>query len=126
MNRNVQVLTDYHLHLRSDDVDASAAEHFTSANAERYRAAASERGIAELGVSEHVYRFAQALDVWRHPFWERYAHDDLDEYCVFVREQTDLRLGLEVDYVEGREDRIAELLLAERAAASRGEDANPA
>jgi histidinol-phosphatase (PHP family) len=106
------VLTDYHLHLRSDDIEASAAEHFTSANAERYRAAAIERGIAELGVSEHVYRFAQALDVWRHPFWERYAHDDLDEYCCFVREQTDLRLGIEADFVPGAEDRMANLLQA--------------
>jgi histidinol-phosphatase (PHP family) len=104
------VLTDYHLHLRSDAVDASAAEHFTRANVERYREVASERGIAELGVSEHVYRFSQALEVWRHPFWEQYAHDDLDEYCSFVREQTDLRLGIEVDFVPGAEDRIANLL----------------
>ena len=66
-----RMLTDYHLHLRSDDLDATAAEHFTEANAERYRRAASERGIAELGVSEHVYRFEQALEVWRHPFWRR-------------------------------------------------------
>ncbi len=106
------MLTDYHLHLRSDDVDATASQHFTSANAELYRAAASERGIAELGVSEHVYRFAQALEVWRHPFWERYAHDDLDEYCGFVRERTDLRLGIEADFVPGAEDRIANLLQA--------------
>jgi histidinol-phosphatase (PHP family) len=107
---NRTVLTDYHLHLRSDALDASAAAHFTSANAERYRAAASERGIAELGVSEHIYRFAQALEIWRHPFWERYAHDDLDEYCAFVREQTDLRLGIEADFVPGAEDRTANLL----------------
>ena len=53
---------------------------------------------------------AQALEIWRHPFWERYAHDDLDAYCEFVREQTDLRLGIEVDFVPGREDRIADLL----------------
>lgn len=112
LESHVQVLTDYHLHLRSDDVEASAAEHFTSANAERYRAVAGERGIAELGVSEHVYRFAQALEVWRHPFWERYAHDDLDAYCGFVREQTDLRLGIEADFVPGAEDRIANLLQA--------------
>ncbi len=104
------MLTDYHVHLRSDDRDASAAEHFTRANAERYREAASERGIAELGVSEHVYRFAQALEVWQHPFWRTYAHDDLDEYCAFVREQTDLRLGIEADFVAGREDRMANLL----------------
>jgi histidinol-phosphatase (PHP family) len=104
------VLTDYHLHLRPDDIDASVAEHHTPANAERYRAAAGERGIAELGVSEHVYRFRQALEVWRHPFWESYAHDDLDSYCAFVREQTDLRLGIEADFVPGVEDRMANLL----------------
>lgn len=107
------MLTDYHLHLRSDDLGASAAGHFTAANAARYRAAAHERGILELGVSEHIYRFAQALEVWRHPFWEQYAHDDLDAYCAFVREQTDLRLGIEADFVLGAEDRMANLL-AER------------
>jgi len=106
------MLTDYHLHLRADDRDASAAEYFTQANAERYRSVADERGIAELGVSEHIYRFTQALDVWRHPFWERYAHDDLDSYCAFVREQTDLRLGIEADFVPGAEDRTANLLEA--------------
>lgn len=106
------MLTDYHLHLRPDDLDATPARHFTPANAQRYRDAASERGIAELGVAEHVYRFRQALSVWRHPFWERYAHDDLDEYCAFVRERTDLRLGVEADFVPGAEDRLAELLAA--------------
>ena len=52
-----------------------------------------ERGIAELGVSEHVYRFQQALDVWQHPFWREHAIDDLGAYCEFVRERTDLKLG---------------------------------
>jgi histidinol-phosphatase (PHP family) len=106
------MLTDYHLHLRSDDTDASTEEHFTQANVERYRTVAEDRGIAELGVSEHVYRFEQALEVWRHPFWEQYAHDDLDSYCGFVREQTDLRLGIEADFVPGAEDRMANLLQA--------------
>ncbi len=106
------MLTDYHLHLRPDGLDATAAEHFTQANAERYRAAASERGIAELGVSEHVYRFTQVLDVWAHPFWRANASDDIDEYCAFVREQTDLRLGIEADFVPGAEDRMANLLQA--------------
>ena len=104
------MLTDYHLHLRPDGPDASVREYHAGANVEAYRAAARERGIAELGVSEHVYRFRQALDVWRHPFWERYAHDDLDAYCEFVRERTDLRLGIEADFVPGAEERIAALL----------------
>jgi histidinol-phosphatase (PHP family) len=106
------VLTDYHLHLRSDEPDSTAEEHHSQANVERYRAAASERGIAELGVSEHIYRFQQALEIWQHPFWLGYARDDLDSYCAFVREQTDLRLGIEADFIPGAEDRIANLLQA--------------
>jgi histidinol-phosphatase (PHP family) len=106
------MLTDYHLHLRPDEPGTTAERHFTTANAEHYRATASERGIAELGVSEHVYRFEQALEVWRHPFWQENALDDLDAYCEFVRERTDLRLGIEADFVPGREDRMANLLEA--------------
>ncbi|MGI8946283.1 MAG: histidinol-phosphatase [Thermoleophilaceae bacterium] len=104
------MLTDYHVHLRPDEDDSPAARHFTGANAERYRETASERGIEELGVSEHVYRFAQALEVWTHPFWRQAATDDIDAYCAFVREQTDLRLGIEADFVVGGEDRMANLL----------------
>jgi histidinol-phosphatase (PHP family) len=104
------VLTDYHVHLRPDGEGTPASEHFTAANAERYREVASERGIAELGVSEHVHRFAQALEVWDHPFWQEMATDDLDAYCEFVRGETDLKLGIEADFVAGREDRMATLL----------------
>jgi len=107
------VLTDYHVHLRPDDVDATPAERYlTAENAERYRAVASERGIEELGVAEHVYRFTQALDVWQHELWRHSARDDLDAYCAFVREETDLRLGIEADFIPGGEDRMAELLAA--------------
>jgi histidinol-phosphatase (PHP family) len=106
------MLTDYHLHLRPDDAAATAAAHFTPANVERYRVVAGERGIVELGVSEHVYRFEQALEVWRHPYWVSNARDDLDAYCEFVRERTDLRLGIEADFVIGGEDRMANLLQA--------------
>jgi histidinol-phosphatase (PHP family) len=104
------VLTDYHLHLRPDD-DQGPPERsaFTRENAERYLAAAQEAGIEELGCSEHVYRFTDALRIWRHPFWEQQARDDLAAYCEFVR-TTPLRLGLEVDFVPGAEDRTATLL----------------
>jgi histidinol-phosphatase (PHP family) len=106
------VLTDYHVHLRPDDLDATPETYYTAANADRYRTVAEERGIAELGVSEHVYRFSAALDVWRHPLWVTYARDDLDAYCEFVRAETDLRLGIEADFIPGREDRMANLLEA--------------
>jgi histidinol-phosphatase (PHP family) len=104
------VLTDYHVHLRPDEGEHPADEAFSAANAERYREVASERGIEELGVAEHVYRFTAALDVWSHPLWQQYATDDLDRYCAFVREETDLKLGIEADFVPGREDRMRALL----------------
>ena len=104
------MLTDYHVHLRPDDEDTPPERYFTAANAERYREAASERGIEELGVAEHIHRFTQALDVWQHPWFRRWARDDVDAYCAFVREETDLRLGIEADYVAGREDRLANFL----------------
>ncbi|HVR04912.1 MAG TPA: histidinol-phosphatase [Solirubrobacteraceae bacterium] len=106
------MLTDYHLHLRPDQLDATPAGYFTPANAERYRESADERGIEELGVSEHVYRFRDALAVWQHPLWREFALDDLESYCGFVREQTDLRLGIEADFVPGTVDRMANLLEA--------------
>jgi histidinol-phosphatase (PHP family) len=103
------VLTDYHVHLRPDDREASAERYFTAENVDRYLEAAGEARIVELGVSEHVYRFTAALDVWDHAFWGEYAVGDLDAYCDFVV-ASPLRLGLEMDYVPGREDRIANLL----------------
>ena len=106
----VAMLTDYHVHLRPDEDGTTPERYFTAANAERYREAAGERGIEELGVAEHIHRFTQSLDVWTHPWYRHWARDDLDAYCDFVREETDLRLGIEADFLPGREDRLANLL----------------
>jgi histidinol-phosphatase (PHP family) len=107
----VAVLTDYHLHLRPDEDGTPPERFFTAENVERYREVAAAAGIDELGVSEHVYRFTQALDLWRHPFWEEQARDDLDAYCEFVR-GAGLKLGVECDFVPGAEDRTVTLLEA--------------
>jgi histidinol-phosphatase (PHP family) len=103
------VLTDLHVHLRPDADDTPAERYFTAENAARYRDAANAAGIAELGISEHIHRFRQALDVWRHPFWVEQAIDDLDAYCDFLA-ASGLTVGIEADYVGGVEDRIATLL----------------
>jgi histidinol-phosphatase (PHP family) len=105
------VLTDYHVHLRpDDDPEWSADRAFTPENAGRYREVAAERGVEELGVAEHVYRFHQTLSVWQHPFWRERATDDMDVYTDFVRDQTDLKLGIEADFIPGREDKMGNLL----------------
>ncbi len=104
------MLTDYHVHLRPDGPDTPASRFFTPGNAERYREAATEKGIAELGVAEHVYRFTDALSVWDHEYWRDNAKDDLAAYCGFVKEETDLKLGIEADFIPGRLDRMGALL----------------
>ncbi len=103
------MLTDYHVHLRPDDEGTTAERFFTAENADRYREAASERGIEELGVAEHIHRFVQALDVWDHPWYRHWARDDVDQYCDFLRDQG-LKVGIEADFLGGREDRVANLL----------------
>jgi histidinol-phosphatase (PHP family) len=105
------MLTDYHLHLRPDDDARPFESSFNAENVDRYLAAAAAAGIEELGVSEHVYRFRQALDLWTHPLWEQNARDDVDAYCEFVR-GTPLKLGIECDFVPGAEERTASLLAA--------------
>ena len=105
------MLTDYHLHLRPDEDGTTAERYFTAENVDRYLEAADEAGIEELGVSEHIHRFTQSLELWDHPFWREQAQDDIDAYCEFVR-GTELRLGIEMDFVPGAEDRTANLLEA--------------
>jgi histidinol-phosphatase (PHP family) len=107
-------LTDYHVHLRPDDPGTAASSYFTERNLARYVERASEQGIGELGFSEHVYRFREALEVWRHPFWVEQAVDSLDEYIEFLVGMRDagypIKLGLELDYLPGREAELAAIV----------------
>ena len=103
------MITDYHVHLRADEIDAAAGEHFTPANIERYVQAAAAAGVDDLGCAEHMYRFTEALTVWNHPFWAEWALDDIDMYCETVS-ASPVKLGIEADYVKGAEDRLDNLL----------------
>jgi histidinol-phosphatase (PHP family) len=103
------LLTDYHVHLRPDDITATPAEYFTADNVGRYAKAAARAGVGDLGIAEHMYRFTEALNVWSHPFWDEWALDDIDRYCETVA-ASPAKLGIEADYVLGAEDRLDDLL----------------
>ncbi|MGK2956166.1 MAG: histidinol-phosphatase HisJ family protein [Solirubrobacterales bacterium] len=103
------MLTDYHVHLRQDELSATAVDHFTPDNITNYVDAATRAGVSDLGCAEHMYRFTEALSVWSHPFWEEWALDDLDMYCETVA-SSPIKLGIEADYVLGAEDRLEEML----------------
>ncbi len=105
----MSTLTDYHVHLRPDDISATPDEYFTAANIERYLAAAGEAGVTELGCAEHMYRFTAALEVWDHEFWKEWSLNDLDQYCETVG-ASDMKLGIEADFVAGREEQLERML----------------
>ena len=86
--------------------------YFTAENVERYLAAAAAAGIDELGVSEHVHRFRQALELWRHPFWEEQARGRPRRLLRVRPRRRRCGSGIECDFVPGAEDRTASLLEA--------------
>ena len=104
------MIADYHMHLRAPDESLD----FSVEAIERFVEVARARGIDEIGFSEHVYYFRQTSDMWTIPYQIERCAFDLDEYCAAVvdakRQGLRVKLGLEVDWVPGRSERLAELL----------------
>ena len=81
---------------------------------EPFVAAARAAGVDEIGFTEHVYYFRQTRSLWTVPYQTERCVYDLEPYVdaiVQARERgLPVKLGLEVDYVPGREDETRELL----------------
>jgi histidinol-phosphatase (PHP family) len=104
------VIVDYHMHLRDPDERLS----FSVEAIERFVGTAGARGVDEIGFTEHVYYFRRTRSLWTVPYHvERCAHD-IDDYVAAVdeakRQGLPVKLGIEVDYVRGREEETSELL----------------
>jgi histidinol-phosphatase (PHP family) len=104
------VIVDYHMHLRNEREEI---DHTVEA-VERFCEVAAGRGLHEIGFSEHVYYFRQTRSLWTVPYQTERCVYDLDAYCGAVveakRRGLAVKLGLEVDYVRGREEETRELL----------------
>ena len=104
------MIVDYHMHLRAPD---ESIEHTVEAVG-RYVDAAADRGLDEIGFSEHVYYFEQTRLLWSVPYQLERCKYDLESYVDAVLEAKrrghPVKLGLEVDYQAGLEDETAELL----------------
>ncbi len=108
------MIVDYHMHLRREAAgDAEELDH-TPGAVERYLETAAARGVDEIGFAEHVYYFRQTAEVWDLPYQIERCVYDLDEYCDTIleakRQGLPVKLGLEVDYVGDRQERLSELL----------------
>jgi histidinol-phosphatase (PHP family) len=106
------VIVDYHMHLRAPD----GAIDITVEAVERYVECASERGVDEIGFTEHVYCFRQTRALWSLPFQTERCRHDLDEYVEAVveakRQGLPVKLGQEADWVGERADELAAILAA--------------
>jgi histidinol-phosphatase (PHP family) len=104
------VIVDYHMHLETSRgklvLDASFIEAFVEA--------ATAAGVDEIGFTEHVYYFRQTRSLWSVPYQIERCVYDIEPYVDAVVEARDrglpVKLGLEVDYVRGREEHTRELL----------------
>lgn len=111
------MLVDYHCHLAPDD-EQLGPRWMTDEWIAVYAAAARERGIGELAVTEHCHRFEQAAGISRHEFWNETAHADLDAYVGALAAARDsglaIRVGIELDWLGDDSVRALRALVADR------------
>lgn len=118
------MLVDYHMHLERDTHKGKC--RFTLQRVEEYVEAARRAGVDEIAVTEHVHWFRPfrpmmeplLLGEGSHSAYREWAeacfHEELDEYVeVLVRAKQKglpVKVGLEVDWIEGYEEDIARIL----------------
>jgi histidinol-phosphatase (PHP family) len=108
------VIVDYHMHLRRGPVGKSEEVDHTPAALAPYLETAAARGVDEIGFTEHVYYFRQTREIWINEYERQRCVHDLDLYCNTIleakRQGLPVKLGLEVDYVGDRQERLEELI----------------
>jgi histidinol-phosphatase (PHP family) len=104
------VIADYHMHLRNEREEIAHDTQSVDPFVEAARAA----GVDEIGFTEHVYYFRQTRSLWEVPYQVERCVYEIEAYVDAVLGAKDrglpVKLGLEVDYVAGREDETRALL----------------
>ncbi|MBV8064322.1 MAG: histidinol-phosphatase [Actinobacteria bacterium] len=104
------MIVDYHMHLR----DTEGGIVLSADTVEPFVERAAERGVDEIGFTEHVYYFEQTKGLWSLPYQLERCHFDLDDYVGAIEEAKrrglPVKLGLEVDWTGERADELAAIL----------------
>ncbi|HWJ03872.1 MAG TPA: histidinol-phosphatase HisJ family protein [Verrucomicrobiae bacterium] len=100
------MLVDYHLHIERGPYTLEWLQEFIHRG--------QSVGIAEFGFSEHCYRFTQAKHLLENPWAGARCSQDIFEYVNLINQAKQaglpVKLGLEVDYIPGKEAEIREFL----------------
>jgi histidinol-phosphatase (PHP family) len=104
------LIVDYHMHLRNS---AEEVDHTVDA-VERFVEVASDRGVDEIGFSEHMYYFVPTRPLWTQPYQTDRCVYELEPYVAAIVAAKErglpVKLGLEVDYVPDREAETSDVL----------------
>ena len=107
------MLTDHHTHLRPDDAPLDE-EALSIETIVPHVAAAMDVGLAQVAVTEHVYRFRAAKPAWDHPYWDTQTQWDLDAYWEALSEAKaagfPLLIGIECDWLPDGQDVLVDML----------------
>ena len=100
------MLVDNHVHLERGP--------YTLGWLEKFLQQADRRGVAELGFTEHMYRFVEARPALYNQYIAPRQTEHLHEYLeLMVRAKQKgwpVKVGLEVDYIPGKEVAIEQIL----------------
>lgn len=99
---------DYHLHLEQGPYTMEWLEEFLKV--------AHSRGVREVGFTEHAYRFREAASILENNWARQHATQSAEDYVRLLSQAKtiypEVRLGLEVDYVPGKEEITRRFLAA--------------
>ena len=97
------MLTDYHVHM-------AETGGFSVDYLKKYIQKARQKGINELGISEHAYFFSETKDILSNPWVNNRRHLHFEEYQEFFdaahEEGLPIKMGIEMDYTHGKEEEM--------------------
>lgn len=101
------MLTDYHVHM-------AETGGFSTDYLAEYIQKAEEKGIQELGISEHAYFFYETKNILSNPWVDHRRHLHFEDYQVFFEEAHDkklpIKMGIEMDYTPGKEKEMDDFI----------------
>src|SRR5699024_10847546 len=101
------MLTDYHVHM------AETGE-FSTDYLRKYITKAREKGIEELGISEHAYFFYETKHILANDWVNHRRHLHFPTYQALFdvahKQGLPVKMGIEMDYTPGKEREIEDFI----------------